>query len=56
VTYGQHFCWFCLYCCMFEAFVMHVQYYWMCFYKYVGRSYGKHCTLDTSVLRGMFHK
>jgi hypothetical protein len=27
VTYGQHFCWFCLYCCMFEAFVMHVQYY-----------------------------
>ena len=27
VSYGQHFCWFCLYCCTFEAFVTPVQYY-----------------------------
>jgi hypothetical protein len=45
VTYSQHFCWFCLYCCVFEAFVMQVQYFWMCFYKYVGSSYGKHCSV-----------
>lgn len=45
VPYCQNFCWFCLYCCMFEAFVMQVQYYWTCFYKYVGRSYGKLCNV-----------
>jgi hypothetical protein len=27
VSCGQHFCWFCLYCAVFEAFVMPVQYY-----------------------------
>jgi len=43
VSYCQHFCWFCLYRCMFEAFAVQVQSYWTYFYNHIGRSYGKLC-------------